>query len=234
MASHNHDIITSSENPNWRTERWLVQALDREFGIILDAAADLTNRVIADGRFLGAGSDLLENALCGVPWWDVVRSVYVGHEGGAGPVTGGAPWWARAIFCNPPYSRKQNLPIEPWVKQMATEGLEGTVIGVLPYSPQTAWWRTYVQGQQGEEDGQPYSHLKATEVRKFPFRLKFDPPADYTGKASGANVNTAIVIWRAQNGFVEPWIPYERYWVPAEFYDHARRDRRPKALRADR
>lgn len=240
MASHNHHAVTSSINPNWRTPRWLVSALDREFGIILDAAADRTSRIIPDGHFLGPGSDLLDDALCGVPWWDVVKSVWVGQP------HYGAALQSRAIFCNPPYSQKENRPIEPWLKAMADAGQDGTVIGVVPYSQQTEWWRVYVEGHDGD-DGQPHSHLKATEVRKFPFRIKFDPPPDYVaprktkadgtdvdGKASGANVNTAIVIWRADNGFVEPWTPYARYWVPPEFYDQSRRHRRAEAVPGDR
>lgn len=208
MASHNHDVITSSENPNWRTPRWLVAALDREFGIVLDAAASMVDRVIPDGHFLGPGSELLDNALAGVPWWDIVKSVYLGC----------VPLPNRAIFCNPPYSRKQKMPIEPWVKMMAETGRDGTVIGVLPYSPQTEWWRLYVEGHSDPDSGQPYSTLKATEIRKFPFRLKFEPPPDYKGDASGANVNTAVVIWKPGIDYIEPWAPFQRYWIPAEYH----------------
>lgn len=226
-----HEIITSSDNPNWRTPRWLFQALDAEFSFILDAAADPLSRAIPDGHFLGPGSDLLDNALCGVSWWQVVESILFGDT----------PFLThrRAIFCNPPYSKKRYsetrdpaMLIEPWVKQCATEGQRGVVVGLIPFSPQTEWWRTYVEGHAGSEDGQPYNTLKAVEVRKFPFRIAFDPPPDYVpprrtkkdgtevdGKASGANINNAVVIWRP-NQYVEPWTPSERYWLPYEHAQH--------------
>lgn len=217
--SHNASVLASSENPNWRTPTWLAEALDGEFGFLLDAAADPLSRIVPDIHFLGPGSEILDNALCGVGWWQAVESVYLGD----------IPAARRAIFCNPPYSRKRYketrdpaMLIEPWVKQMATEGQQGTVVGLIPYSPQTEWWRTYVEGHAGEDDGQPYSHLKAVEVRTFPFRLAFDPPPDYTGEASGANINNAVVIWRP-NRYVEPWCPAHRYWLPAEASRRSRR-----------
>jgi hypothetical protein len=225
-----HDVLTSSENPNWRTPKWLAQALDEEFGFVLDAAADRFSRIVPDLHFLGPGSDLLDNALCGVGWWDAVASVYLG----------GVPMHRRAIFVNPPYSRKRYsetrdpaMLIESWVKQAAVEGQHGVVVALLPYSPQTEWWRTYVEGHAGSEDGQPYAHLKAVEVRKFPFRLAFEPPPDYApkghGKASGANINNAVVIWRP-NSYVEPWTPVARYWLPKH---HATRARSVRAASHD-
>lgn len=174
-------------------------ALMSEFDLVLDAAADPASAVCP--MYLGPGG-VFEDALK-ISWWDIVLN----------------PSRGAAIFCNPPYSRKQNMPIEPWVHAMARAGRDGIVIGVIPYSPQTIWWRTYVEGQT-DDTGQPHAHLKATEVRKFPFRLAFDPPPDYVGKASGANVNTAVVIWRPSSAFLEPWAPFARYWCPAEY--HAR------------
>lgn len=195
MASKNHNAITSSINPLWRTPRWLVAALDREFRILLDCAASEEDRTTT--YFLGPGSSILDDALCGVSWWDAAASVYTD------PVERGA------LFVNPPYSQDLHLPIAPWIRQAAIEGQCGTVIGIVPLSPQTEWWRTYVESTGA---------YRATEVRKFPFRLKFEPPADYVGKAPGANVNTAVVIWKPTAEYqTGPWAPLCRYWVPDEY-----------------
>jgi phage N-6-adenine-methyltransferase len=192
MAESTHAVLTSSVNPNWRTPSWLYEALAREFRFVLDAAADPESAKCA--YWLGPGG-LLDNALCGVSWFEVARSVCFGGN-------------ELAIFLNPPYSRKLNLPIAPWVEQCALEGEQGTVVAILPFSPQTKWWRKFVVGDMH----------RATEIRKFPFRLKFEPPPDYVGDATGANVNSVVAIWKPtaeyQNGI---WVPHERYWIPENY-----------------
>lgn len=232
--THSRQILASSENSNWRTPKWLGQALHREFGFVLDAAATADDR-ICDLPFLGPGSQWLEDGVCGVSWWDVAGAIHYQSE-----------LERRAIFVNPPYSLKRysesikagtpdrSMLIETWAEQAANDGMRGTVVGVLPYSPQTDWWRSYVES--------PNPKHRAVEIRRFPFRLQFEPPPDYTpkaredgtpGKASGANVNSAIVVWSplAQE-FGEPWQPPSRYWVPAEY--HARNRGRGKAQQGHR
>lgn len=61
-------------------------------------------------------------------------------------------------------------------------------------------------------DPNKFPVTRATEVRLFPYRLKFEAPEGHEGSTSGANVNTAIVIWKPTKGFVEPWSPAFRYW----------------------
>lgn len=210
MTSAAHPILTSSDEPNWRTPAWLREALDREFGIWLDAAADSgESSVQPNGLYLGPGSpsgcvDGLDNSLTWADWARAMGPAYWGeHLPGPAPV----------LFCNPPYSRKLKMPIEPWIKRMAIEGRSSTVIGVLPFAPQTQHWRRYVVGHE----------FRATEIRLFPFRVKFDPPPGYAtkaqdGKTHGANVNTAIVIWKPTDEYPRalPWAPLQRYWVPRE------------------
>lgn len=193
MTSAAHDIITLSDEPNWRTPDWLQRALRREFDIGLDAAADATAPVAP--LWLGPDSPFgIENAL-DMPSWESLITPQ------------------QAVFCNPPYSRKLNMPIEPWVERLAQTGRAVTAIGILPYAPQTKHWRQFVVG---------FEH-RATEIRLFPFRVKFDAPPGYVnkakdGKTHGANVNTAVVIWRPSGEYplALPWAPLQRYWVPAE------------------
>ena len=194
MSRHTHAALTSSVNPNWRTPQWLFDALHREFKFVLDAAANPEDTKCE--HWLGPGSSLLDDALCGVSWWDAAIDAWKGWES---PLIKGS-----AIFLNPPYSRDEGMGITPWVEMAARMGEVGAVVGLVPFSPQTKWYRQYIMGDT----------YRATEVRRFPFRLKFDPPPDYTGKASSANVNTVVVIWKPTEDYVGPWAPFERYWSP--------------------
>lgn len=212
MTSAAHAVLTSSAEPNWRTPGWLRAALVREFDFCLDAAADSATVSLAP-HWLGPHSPLgLDDGLS-VAWADVA------------PLLQGVGGRSGAVFCNPPYSRKlhrQGVPgmtIPPWVKAMAEAGQRTTVVGVIPYSPQTRHWLRYVMGYD----------YRATEIRLFPFRVKFDPPEGYVsgsqdGKISGANVNTAVVIWKPAHEFPRqlPWAPLVRYWVPQELQSGAR------------
>lgn len=190
MSKETHKILTSSENPNWISPHMLMNRLREEFFLCLDAAATDQDRQAL--QWLGPGSPLGEDALQ-VNWQ--VASLGVEFRESNRP---------KAIWINPPYDKKH--PIGPWLFKMALEGCSGPlpVIGCIPYSPQTKAWRTFVMGQNSE--------LKATEVRLFPYRLKFEAPEGHEGSVSGANVNTAIVIWKSTKGFVEPWSPAFRYW----------------------
>lgn len=199
--THASSVLSSSKNPNWRTPRWLYNALHIEFGFALDAAADAESHLAQ--FWLGPGGEL-DDALCGVDWGFILRSL----PRGAG----------HAIFVNPPYSVKlmndrtqpddvrRAMNIAKWAEVCAQTSLGGgyTVVGLFPYATQTRWWREYIEG----------TIMCATEIRKFPFRLKFDPPPDYDGKATGSNVNSAIVIWKPGIYFPKPWAPFLRYYDP--------------------
>lgn len=198
MSSHNHDVQTSSENPNWGTPDWLYHALDSEFGFILDCAADAQSSKCFQ-RWLGPGSSLLEDALCGVPWAEVARSFYGNPPYGVPPV----PIERRALFVNPPYSNKLKMPIEPWVKLAAKAGESITTVAILPYATQTKWWAEFVYGPL----------YRAVQIRRFHYRISFDPPLDSGKPKLNANVNTAVVIWSPLGQQIaEPWVPHEFYW----------------------
>ena len=91
--------------------------------------------------------------------------------------------------------------------ELTVEG--GTVVGVIPYSPQTEWWRTYVEGQQ-EKGATLETFFAAREVRKIPHRVTFlRPDGSVEGSAGG---NTAIVVWKPKHGICAPWVPFSPYW----------------------
>lgn len=191
--SHNHDVQTSSENPNWRTPLWLWDALRQEFCFCIDCASDeeTAQRLTID--YLGPGSTLLEDALCGVPWVDVAQAL----------IEGVVELNRVALFLNPPYSNKLKMPIEPWVEQAAKTGESITTVAILPYATQTKWWAEFVYGPL----------YRAVQIRRFHHRISFDPPLDSNKPKLNANVNTAIVIWSPLGQQIaEPWVPHEFYW----------------------
>jgi site-specific DNA-methyltransferase (adenine-specific) len=184
MSTHNHDVQTSSENPNWRTPQWLFDALNAEFHFSVDAAADAQTTKCP--VWFGPGA-FLDDALL-VPWIDVAHTM---------------GWVRPTIFVNPPYSNKLKRPIEPWVEQAAKAGESITTVAILPYATQTKWWAEFVYGPL----------YRAVQIRRFHHRISFDPPLG-SGKAKlNANVNTAIVVWSPLGQQIaEPWVPHEFYW----------------------
>lgn len=190
--SHAHDVLTSSTDPNWRTPQWLFDALHREFGFILDCAADAGTYKVRD--WLGPGSHILEDGL-GVPWVEVVDTL--------ADMPGADRSDRVALFVNPPYSQKLKMPIEPWVKMAAEAGERITTVAILPYATQTKWWADYVYG----------SLYRAVQIRRFHCRISFDPPIGSDKPKLNANVNTAVVVWSPLGQQIaEPWVPHEFYW----------------------
>jgi phage N-6-adenine-methyltransferase len=197
-----HDIAVqhSSQRSDWRTPSDLFAALDREFHFQLDVAADDDNALCEE--YLTKAEDGL------TAWWRWVT--------------------AGACFMNPPYSRGDKAqgipaePIEPWIEKAWTESLAGaTVVGVLPFSPQTAWFRAYVYGHSSDPARlQPFGAWcghAARELRLLPHRVTFlrpdgQPAVSATGAATTAGNNTCIVIWTPNPGYVGPWQPAIRYW----------------------
>lgn len=189
MASHNHDVTTSSDNPNWRTPEWLWRTLSKEFTFVLDCAADPQTVIGCCNEWLGPGSSLLEDGLL-VPWFEVL-----------GEITRSIP--GHALFVNPPYSNKLKMPIEPWVKMAAEAGESITTVAILPYATQTKWWAEYVYG----------TLYRAVQIRRFHHRISFDPPLGSGKPKLNANVNTAVVVWSPLGtSIAEPWVPHEFYW----------------------
>ena len=186
---HTERVQHSSKFPDWRTPPRLFAQLDQEFAFVLDAAADKQNKLCP--HYFGPDHSLpaLRVGLA-VDWAEFISSCY----GGMHP-----PFPPRlAVFVNPPYSREAKMPIGPWVEKCWQESQRGvTVVGVIPLSPQTLWWRAWIA-------------FRAREVRMIPHRVTFlRPDGSIEGSAGG---NTAIVVWRPNCGIQEPWVPFSCYW----------------------
>lgn len=178
MLDHDKRIIHSSVESNWRTPPDLFLALDNEFDFTLDAAADERSHLTPE--WLGPGGrspDALDPA---------VR-------------------WCGRIFLNPPYSKKEKMPIEPWLKKCWLESLAGaTIVALIPFSPQTEWYRQYVYGH-----GMMPPHC-AVEERRLPYRVSYLRPDG--SPAGNAGVNTAIIVWKPTHRIVWPFTPHSYYW----------------------
>jgi len=112
------DVLFRSTDDERGSERWgtptvLFDALDAEFGFVLDLAAGADNSKCA--RYLDAGDDSLS-----VDWAKTLDGL------------GGAGW------LNPPYGRS----IYDWIKAAADAGDAGAVVVVLILARvDTKWWR---------------------------------------------------------------------------------------------
>ena len=225
MSTHDQRILHSSEDPNWRTPKPCYFALNREFAFAWDLAADGPS-CLAPTKWLGPGSSYGTNALT-CEWAVLMRG--------------------EAGFLNPPFSRTlaaayrtgrikrdgvwMEHPIDPelakvyeienWVRKCWEESLKGaTIVGLIPFAPQTDWYRRYIYGHEWNE-GQPFEDAKAEgfwgwaghaarEERRLPHRISFLRP-DGT-KANNAGVNTAVIVWKPNYGIVGPWQPHQFYW----------------------
>ena len=224
IKRHTEAVQHSSENPNWRTPSDLFRALSREFHFTLDAAANKVAALCTEYLGPGLPSEEHRNALT-VDWYQMLD--YQKH---------GRAVKDCAIFLNNPYSRtisaayrsgkiKRNGDWEPhpknlaladaytmdaWMQKCWHESQAGcTIVGVVPYSPQTSWWRRYIEGN--EDQSLPLSEFHAaSEVRRIPHRVSF-LREDGT-EADNAGGNTTIVVWRPKHGKIAPWVPWSYYW----------------------
>lgn len=185
MASKAHSALTSSRFSGWRTPQYLFDALHEEFNFVLDAAAQAEDTKC--GCWLGPDSAICDDALV-MPWGDYMVMDLIPRG---------------AIFCNPPYSRDEGMGLWKWLERIVEAAERVTVVGLFPYQTQTRWYREFVEG----------SLYKATEIRRFPYRLAFDPPVGQEGmETSSANVNQCVAIWKPSEKYLEPWAPLTRYW----------------------
>ena len=187
---HTETVMHSSARSDWRTPPAMFKALDAEFSFKVDVAADADNHLSL--FWYGPGSsypDALQ-----IPWDP-----------------------AAPLFINPPYDKTH--PVGPWVEKAWVESQRGcTVVGVLPFSPQTQWYRRWVMGQCAEpyEDlvdddrGKLWMGHAAMEERRLPHRVSFLLPDG--SPAQNAPGNTVVVVWRPNYGLVGPWQPAVRYW----------------------
>lgn len=226
---HTEQIMHSSKEAGWRTPTSLFAKLDAEFAFAIDAAADKTNKLCGQYFGLDHFNKDLRNALT-VDWTQYVEGLYV-TERKIFSLTG--------VFVNPPYSKELSAAyssgkiksgttpgvmkdhpkdlalaagfrVGSWCKKAWQESQKGlTVVGVIPYSPQTDWWRKWVEGME-PEGGLLANFHAAREVRKIPHRVSFlRPDGTEEGNAGG---NTAIVVWKGRHGLCAPWVPFNSYW----------------------
>lgn len=211
MDPRDRAIIHGSTESGWRTPAALYQKLDATFHFVLDLAADKDSRCCS--LYYGPDHPNPERRdAFAVDWHDASRERGIPSVG----------------FLNPPYSLKeirqlkaqgcqragyQHLQIASWAWKAHLESLLGfTTVGVFPYAPQTEWFRRYVMGHTTDvESGQViWSGHAALDYWKIPHRVGFLHPDG--SPSSGAGVNTCIIIWGPNPGFVGPWVPSGRYW----------------------
>ncbi len=192
MKAHIQRVQHSSAKSDWRTPPALYQALDAEFHFSLDAAADQRNHL---ARYWFGPGGLEPNGLAATAWRDYAHDPDEPFR--------------RAVFMNPPYAKAEGLPIEPWIRKAWEESQQGaTVVGVLPFNPQTAWYRGWVCGVGTFQEANGF--WAAQEERRLSHRVTFNRP-DGT-PADNAPGNTVIVIWQPTTGYAGPWQPAVRYW----------------------
>lgn len=221
MDTHKLQMLRSSEGCDWRTPPVLYERLAQSFPFDIDLAATQESCLVLVGEpqelvYFGPDhpSKFLHDALL-LPW----------HEYGT------------VGFLNPPYSLSlyqdglkagvdradlQWLLIENWARKAYAESLLGfTTVGVFPYAAQTEWFRRYVMGHlerpvQTETEGActyeiGWAGHAALDYWRLPHRVTFLRP---TGEpAANSNVNTCIILWGPNPGFVGSWVPSGRYWT---------------------
>jgi len=175
--------------------------LDTEFHFDWDVAANTANHLVVQSgdhaddarRWFGPGAEH-EDGLA-VDWAQQLR--YVARRPGSDPPR------PPTLFMNPPYSKEEGLLIEPWLQKAWRESARGcTVVGVIPYNPQTAAFREYAWGEGTEH--------AAMELRILSHRVDF--LRGDGSKADNAPGNTCVVIWKPNPGYVDVWQPVVRYW----------------------
>lgn len=84
-------------------------------------------------------------------------------------------WAGERVWLNPPYGGR---PIRPWLEKAAREAAAGaTVVALLPFAPDTAWWLELV-------------HVVGAEVRAVRGRVRF------VGSPGSAPFASALVVYR--------------------------------------
>lgn len=210
MDNHKLQMLHSSGQCDWRTPPELYTALQKTFPFDIDLAATADNALVeVDGgsnvSYLGPDhpDPRFQDALA-VPWHEI------GQVGFLNP-TYSLSLYSDGLKAGVERKDLQWLLIESWARKAYQESLEGfTTVGVFPYAAQTEWFRTYVMGHREANDTAEWSGHAALDFWRIPHRVSFLQPNGEP--AANANVNTCIVIWGPNPGFVGPWVPSGRYW----------------------
>jgi len=198
MNPHDQRVIHSSEEADWRTPPALFRRLQDEFDLTVDGAADKASALCP--YFFG--KDTSPTGALGINWVQTL------------PPNPGHP----RVFLNPPYSRTRlratkdpSYDIARWAEKCWTESRAGcTVVGLFPFAPQTSWYRRWVWGQWETKETVEWGGHAAMEERRLPYRVSFLRPDG--SPASNAGVNSVVIVWKPNPGYVGPWQPVVRYW----------------------
>lgn len=219
MNDHRLQMLHSSQECDWRTPPALYEALAATFPIEIDLAANaeacLTVRDDMN-YFLGPDhpNPQMRDALK-VPWHELGKCGFLNPSYSL-------TLYSDGIKAGVDRSELQWLLIDNWARKAYQESLLGFhTIGVFPYASQTEWFRRYVMGHietpiQSMTDPAECTYQvgwaghAALDFWRLPHRVSY-LRAD--GKpAANANVNTCVVHWGPNPGFVGPWVPSGRYW----------------------
>lgn len=149
--------LFSSDSANWRTPEEIWGPLFTEFNPRLDLAADASASLC--DFWLGPGA-LNPDALVFEDWAEVL--------------CGKAGW------LNPPFSRREKMPIAPWIERCyRTQQAGGRVVSLIPARADTQWWHRWV--------------MKARQIRLIEGRVRFIRPSGEVGES--APFPSAVVIW---------------------------------------
>ena len=237
MSKHDQRVIHSSEDPDWRTPPECYQALHEEFDFTVDAAADSTSSLCT--YYLGPGSDLGEDTLAvDLSSWPKSHRFFLNPPFSrtltaayrTGKIKQDGAWVEYEL--NPEKAR--SYEIEAWAEWCHRWSRAGfTIVSILPFAPQTDWYRRHVMGHDNFVDNMNlqdvalrleevtghqidlptlplWSGHAAREERRLPHRISFLRPDG--SKAANAGVNSAIVVWKPNPGIVGPWQPHSFYW----------------------
>lgn len=233
---HTMRIRNASQDPDWRTPPELMKPLLRVFPIQIDLAATLSTRVVP--LYLGPDQPaaIVQDALA-TSWmhaaddWGVVPCGFLNPPYSLSKIRELKKEWAARPVASPEdaaylaavYTPQiRALRIEAWAQKAYEESLQGfTTIGVFPYAPQTRWFRQYVLGhaprpkatEQYGECTYPligWSGHAALDCWILAHRISYLRPDG--SPAANANVNSCIIHWGPNPGFVGPWVPSFRSW----------------------
>ena len=164
-----------SDSDSWRTPDALFNELNNEFHFDIDLCATK------------------ENSKCNVYCKDYLSTLQVVsvNDGYGWELVGTLKEFikdgdVKTAFMNPPYSNPK-----PFIEKAWEDSKQCKIVCLVKCDPSTKWWAVFWDHNRGPKNG--------CEVRFFPKRVQFDPPAGFEGKASGPSFPSALVIMDRRN-----------------------------------
>jgi phage N-6-adenine-methyltransferase len=205
-------VTHSSVFSDWGTPAEVFDPLDRYFGFCLDVCASAENAKVPSNYFGLDHVDAARRNALAADWRTAAASG--GFDLPAGLQLFEGKRIGATAFMNPPFSRELHIPIEPWIAKACYEAERGlTVVGLVPASVQTAWWKRWVRRADEIWFVQHRIRYVASEVMLGAINAKrLEQKKKPIAQAWGAGNNSAIVVWRPDPGFVGHAEPIIRYW----------------------